>query len=270
MSEVEIVVSPVKASVADNADREALAIYEKSKIVSINSQGEYDSCAEDLKRVKSKYSEIEKYRKSITGPLDDAKSKIMDLFRKPLELLSTSERMIKEQMSVYEIKQKRIQEEAEKKAREDAAKEEAKLRKIKEDQEREWREKEAAAKAEEKRLADEIAKAKTQKEKIELELASARAKLEAKKAAEKAEERAEQAREVYVPAPEVKPTFTQAKGVSSRTDWEFEIINEDLIPREWLIPDLKAIGGAVSSTAGKISIPGIKCKPKQVISSRKA
>jgi hypothetical protein len=112
--------------------------------------------------------------------------------------------------------------------------------------------------AEQARL-DEIAR----KEREKLEAQAAKAQAAGK--VEKAEAIMEKAQ--VVAAPVVELTVAKTAGISYRTVWEFEIVDETAIPREWLVPDQKAIGGAIRSTQGKISIPGVKAIARKTIAA---
>ena len=64
---------------------------------------------------------------------------------------------------------------------------------------------------------------------------------------------------VYVPPITVKKDVPKmAGGPVYRTIWKFKIYDAKLIPREYLIPDEKSIGGVVRASQGKIKIPGIQ------------
>jgi len=67
---------------------------------------------------------------------------------------------------------------------------------------------------------------------------------------------------VHVPAVVLQSSTPKAKGVSSVQTWDFEITDANLIPREYLIPDLTAIGGVVRALKDKASIPGVKVFPR--------
>lgn len=58
---------------------------------------------------------------------------------------------------------------------------------------------------------------------------------------------------VVAPPVSVKPS-----GLTSRTVWKYEVVSADLLPREYMIPDEKAISGVVRSMKGKTSIPGVR------------
>lgn len=112
-----------QAQVLAKETEEMLTEYKDFKIVT----GEqYVSSGDILKDVKSKYNAIEDERKKMTRPLDEAKKRIMDFFRAPLERLATVENGIKRALLSYQQEQERIRQEQERKLREKAAKAEEK------------------------------------------------------------------------------------------------------------------------------------------------
>lgn len=151
---------------------------------------DFSIAGNDLTAIKTKYKELEELRKSMTKPLDESKKRIMDLFRKPLEVLETAEKAIKFALLSYS-------------------------------------EREAKAEAERK------AQAETSGD-----------------------------MELYI---EVAP---KAEGVSTREIWKFEIVDEKLIPREWLTPDLNKIGQAARGAKDAISIPGVRIYSEKILSAK--
>lgn len=63
---------------------------------------------------------------------------------------------------------------------------------------------------------------------------------------------------VYVPPVVLTPSTPKLEGVQERVSWKFEITDESLIPREYLMPDEKKIGGVVRAMKGETRIPGIR------------
>jgi len=53
-------------------------------------------------------------------------------------------------------------------------------------------------------------------------------------------------------------TEPPARGISFRSAWTYEIVDSELIPREYLTPDLGAIGKVVRALKGETRIPGIR------------
>lgn len=54
------------------------------------------------------------------------------------------------------------------------------------------------------------------------------------------------------------PVYEAPKGTSTRVNWKHRIIDVDLIPREWLIPNDVTIGAHVRAHHEKHGIPGIE------------
>lgn len=87
---------------------------------------------------------------------------------------------------------------------------------------------------------------------------------------EKAEETISKMEDV---APVVVPIYTppiqKQKGESTRKVWKFEIINEKLIPREYLQIDESKIRGVVTALKGATNIPGIRVYSEDSMSFRR-
>ncbi len=62
---------------------------------------------------------------------------------------------------------------------------------------------------------------------------------------------------IVTPPPPTIPKV-EVKGMATATTWKFEIINESLIPRSFMTPDLVKIGGVVRSLKAETNIPGIR------------
>lgn len=66
------------------------------------------------------------------------------------------------------------------------------------------------------------------------------------------------------PAP-VAPRTVCVAGVTTRADWDFRIIQEELIPREYLLVNAPAIRNLGKMTKGKAKIPGVEFFPRPVV-----
>lgn len=64
--------------------------------------------------------------------------------------------------------------------------------------------------------------------------------------------------------------IAQADNVSVIASWDFEIVDVKLLPREYLIPDEKAIRGVVKSLGGEAAIPGVRVFTKDTVVRRGA
>lgn len=56
----------------------------------------------------------------------------------------------------------------------------------------------------------------------------------------------------------VQKTVPKVAGIAITKTWSYRIVNEKLIPREYLIPNEKMIGSVVKNSQGKINIPGVE------------
>jgi len=262
----------------------------------VSNDVEYADGAEELKRIKQQQQILEDRRFAITRPMDAAKKAVMDFFRPFSDRLDDAEIHVKRALTGYATEQKRIADEAARIERQRAEKEAARLReearvadelaaKKERDRLAELQRKEDERAAEEaERLAIERAAAKTEEDQRRAEeqeqaaeqrrqdeqdrlhqerLASEASERERTARAETLEARAETASTAPVAsAPKVK-------GISTRKVWKFEVINQGMIPAEYLVPDTVAIGGVVRALKNKTNIPGIRVFAEDTMSARK-
>jgi len=59
-------------------------------------------------------------------------------------------------------------------------------------------------------------------------------------------------------APVEPEKLEKPAGVTMRENWQFEIVDEKLLPREFLTPDTKKIGQVVKAMKAATAIPGVK------------
>lgn len=112
---------------------------------------------------------------------------------------------------------------------------------------------------EEQRRADEAAR----KERDRLDA-------QAKKAAEsgKPEKAAQlEQRAATVVAPVIQREPPKVTGISTREAWKFEVENEMLVPREYLIVDESKIRKVVGALKGDTRIPGVRVWPEKQIAA---
>jgi len=95
----------------------------------IDSPEMYQLAGTELKEIKGKIKVLETQRKSITDPLNAAKSRIMDLFRRPIDFLTDAEASLKRAMLTFQREEERKRQEAERIAQEATRKEQERLRK---------------------------------------------------------------------------------------------------------------------------------------------
>jgi len=68
--------------------------------------------------------------------------------------------------------------------------------------------------------------------------------------------------EVYVPPVVVPRATPKAAGVSSVQTWKWRVTDINLVPREYMMLDEKAVNGVVKAMKNKTSIPGIEVYPE--------
>lgn len=101
----------------------------------------------------------------------------------------------------------------------------------------------------------------------EREKAESRAKeLEAKGKFEKAQAMQDKADNII--APVITSAAPKISGQTIKEMWDFEIIDIDIIPRQYLIPNEVLLRKTVSASSGKILISGIKIFSKKIVSGR--
>ena len=221
-------------SVSINTDKVSqqtdVAVLCKDAEITISNQGDYDSAKAILDTVKDRWKELEAQRKDIVEPLNEAKEKVQSLFKQPLELLKKAETFIKQQMTNYAIEQER-------KARE-----------------------------EQKRLQD-IADAEAKRQQKILDEKIARAEASGK--TEKVEELIEKKENVIpIIVPVIAPQIETPKGVSFKDNWKAIIIDANIVPREWCVPDEKSLNAFAKSSKGTKKIPGVEFKCEKILNSR--
>lgn len=75
---------------------------------------------------------------------------------------------------------------------------------------------------------------------------------------EKAAELLAQAQMKQAVVPTVQAEAPKIAGLTTRDNWTFEVVDINLVPREYLCTDDKKIGQVVRATKGTLAIPGIK------------
>ncbi len=247
----EITIEPIKTEQVDEASKQAIATLSEARSITIVSQEGYGKASDVLKAVKGKIKLLDTLRKGITKPLDEAKAKVMALFRTPLDTYAEAETIVKNGMITYSEEQERLrkveQEKLERKAEED--------RKKKEAQEAEWRKKEEEKRKEAERLEKEgkVEEAKKAKE-------------AANKASLKADERSIEQQNII--APTVAPKVAKVKGVHYVDKWYGEVTNKAIVPEGYKVVDMSKLNRVAQATKGTLKIPGVTIKSEKVLASR--
>ncbi len=71
--------------------------------------------------------------------------------------------------------------------------------------------------------------------------------------------------EPIVVPPVVMPTAPKPEGVSERTIWKYRVYAEELMPRDFLIPDDRKLGDLARATRGGALIPGVEFYAETVV-----
>ncbi len=93
----------------------------------ITTAEEYQGAGDVLRLIKTKVKDLDELRRGMTRPLDEAKKKIMDLFRPRQDDLANAENLLKADMLDWQREQDRIRDEEEARLREAARKETERL-----------------------------------------------------------------------------------------------------------------------------------------------
>jgi hypothetical protein len=169
-----------------------------AKEITIDSAPMYEAAADELKAIKKAAKELEDKRVGITKPIDEAKKAVMDLFRRPLEILGEAETVLKRAMITYADEQEKIRRE-----------EQAKL--------------DAIAKAERERLA---AEAKAKQEEAERLAQAAQDSGDEQAFAQAAQAAAEaqvmESTVAVMTAPTATTAAAKVSGISARGVWKAE------------------------------------------------
>lgn len=126
-TQVQVVDYEQAQNKAQEVEKEAVALLSSAEGFEIQTEDQYVSSADLLQRIKSKAKAMEELRKSLTRPLDEAKSRIMDLFRPTENNLEDAENTIKRAMLGYQREEERKRKALEDEARALAAKEAERL-----------------------------------------------------------------------------------------------------------------------------------------------
>lgn len=146
-----IEIAPIDTKGVAEAEKQAVLTLSQAQGLIIKNQEGYDVAGTLLGAIKGRIKALDTLRKSITKPLDEAKIKVMDMFRVPLDHYTKAEVVIKTGMTNYfEVQEKirieqqaRLEREATKKAAELAAKAEVARANGKEDKAEKYEEKAA-------------------------------------------------------------------------------------------------------------------------------
>jgi hypothetical protein len=208
--------------------QEVMSVPDRAKLIIVKDQQSLQNANLIFLDIKGLRKKIEEVFSPIIQAAHKTHQEAIAQRKKVEEPLIVAENYLNGQVTDYNREQRRIREEEMEKLRLQAIKEEFDRRK----------------KEEEDRISQAIA------------LEEVGAYEEAESLISETIEEKEKPMEVVVPPPETPKV--KLMGAAMRESWDFEIEKESLIPRQYLIPDLKKIGGMVRALKGETNIPGIK------------
>jgi len=133
----DIIVQPIKTDSVDVAVTESNAALSEIQSIDVKDQLSYERVASIRKAVNTKMKGLDAQRKEITSPLDLAKSKVMELFKKPQDIckkiLQTCDVMMIAYCDIQERKRKEEQDKLDRLAEKKRLEAEAKAEKAREE-----------------------------------------------------------------------------------------------------------------------------------------
>lgn len=283
-----------QAAAGASATRAANEAAELAASIVVDSPEMYELAASEVQAIAGRRRRIEELRLSITRPMDEAKRRVMEMFKAPLDKLEQAESAIRRGMLGFkqaeDARIAREKAEAERIAREEreaaeaarraAEAEAAAARRAVEEAERKAQEQVEASRraAEEALLSGNAAEAEEAARKAEEAARAAAAERE--EAAARAESAAAAAQEAdmaasmaeVAPPPVAITTATKASGISSRQNWKAEVLSlrelviaagkaaeagdETLLG--YLEANTKALGGTARALKGAARVPGVR------------
>lgn len=234
-------------------EEKALSLPDQAKAIRIADQGTFERAAEFLLGVKALRREIDETFDPVIKKSHEAHKEAVAAKKKVEAPVADAEAIVKRGMGTYQLEQERVAREAAEVARKERERLEAEAR-AREGAERKRLEREA----EDRRLA---------------EASEAEARGDAETAARLLDAPLEPvfvapAAPVFMPPP--APETAKVEGVSFRESWDFELVDERNLPREYLTPDLKKIGAVVRAMKGETKIPGVRVWSTKTVAARAA
>lgn len=217
--------------VGDAVSEEILLLVSSAESLTISNQGEYDAANALFQQVAKLRKRIDNARLDRTRPLDAAKKSIMELFAPLGAQLDAGSLLLKQGITNYE---------ADREAERILAQRQLQLAA------------EAEAEATRKKLRDDAETRLAATPDVADEDEHYRAWQEAEWLREQAE-----AVTVRTDIQQATPGFQSAAGTGHRTYWRYRIEEPERLPREYLMPDEKAIRDRVSRDKGNTNIPGV-------------
>lgn len=273
------------------ATRIADSAHEMALTLQIDCEQAHEIAGDELRRIVQHRKDIEELRLSLTRPIDEAKKRIMDLFRKPTDRLAEAEGLLRRGIVAYQTAEREKADKARREAEAAARAERERLERERQAAEAEARRirEEAAAKERERLAAIERERAAGNEAAArEAERLAAEEAKAAEQAAAEARARAEAAQteieivEVAPVLPMVAPP--KAEGISARQNWKAEVTDlqalvsaaaaqaarGDTTLLGYLEPNTKALGQVAKALKGAARIPGVRIYAEESLAVRRA
>jgi membrane protein involved in colicin uptake len=266
--------------------------YEIALEIKVDSAEMMAIAGDELRGIVTKRKRIEEMRLAITRPMDEAKAKIMDLFRAPTDRLGQAESLLRDEITQYQRIEREKADQLRREAEAKAAAERAELE----------RQRQAALEAERQaqiaqQQADDAARAKADEARRAGDEAAAAAaeavahqqREAAQRAAEEAAQRAEEMQQQIelaeiAPPQAVVSIAPKAAGISTTKRWKAEVTDlsalvmaaadklraGDTSLLAFLAADTTAINGAARSMRDNLMVPGIRVYAEDGLSVRRA
>lgn len=235
-------------------------------VVQVTNAQEYEIGVVVCGQIKRALEDQEKERLAITRPMDDAKARVMELFRKASAPLTEVDKLIRSKLNAYNAQQRAIADQRRREVEAHAERErQEKLRKAREEQEK------ADAKARAERQEAERQRQEEERQRREAEEARKRGDIEAARAKEaaaqasarsaaRAESKAEtiasrgaekvfdlQAQAASVVPVVIEPEPPKVAGQVRRKNWKYRVTDAAKVDRRFLMLDEVKIGKTVRS-----------------------
>lgn len=223
----ELVPADVDARAAE-VERQVAEARGQAEAIQVRDPAEADQAAALLRQIAARRKAAEAERKELTGPLDEAKRRIMQKFKDAMAPYDEVDEIVREKVGEYQAEQDRIRQEEEARLEAERRERERLARETREKQEAEERAKREQAEKEQREAEEEARKAQDAAD------AEAAAQL-AEEARQKAEE-AKTAEAAISSLPEVSlpkavvEVAPKLDGVSSRTKREAFVTDRSKLP----------------------------------------
>nr|WP_320131966.1 hypothetical protein [uncultured Holophaga sp.] len=245
---------PEQDPTAEALKSETSTLLEQARSVRVTTPDEYRTAGLFFSSIKAKIKEVDVERRKRVDPLNQTVKIINADYKGISEQLEQVLKVIEAPMLAFKREEERQRREAEEAARRERERLEAEARQRAREEERrleEIRQREAEARKDAEQATNPVAAFLAQEK-------AAAADREAQAAVENVKDAYREAATVDQVVPVIAPVKATAAGTSFRKAWKAEVVDADLIPREYLIPDLQLLGQIAREQKELASIPGVR------------